>query len=69
MSGGPVGTNTSILSEVVRIVKDNSEIVKDNSEIMKRTLGVLIQIEKRENRKPKLPSKAVELQSPPIFYH
>ncbi|RIA81716.1 kinase-like domain-containing protein [Glomus cerebriforme] len=56
VSGGPVGANTSTLSEIVQVVKENSAIMKDNSEIMKRSLGVLIRIEKRENREPKLPS-------------
>ncbi|CAG8797513.1 21050_t:CDS:2 [Gigaspora margarita] len=55
VSGGPVGANTSILSEIVQVIKENSVIIKGCSEIMKRSLGVLIRIEKRENRDPKLP--------------
>ncbi|RIB20836.1 hypothetical protein C2G38_2079787 [Gigaspora rosea] len=65
VSGGPVGANTSILSEIVQVIKENSAIIKECSEIMNRSLGVLIRIEKRENRDPKLPSKAVEMQSLP----
>ncbi|RIB20846.1 hypothetical protein C2G38_2302403 [Gigaspora rosea] len=79
VSGGPVGANTSILSEIVQVIKENSAVIKECSEIMKecsgimkecsgimkecsnRSLGVLIRIEKRENRDPKLPSKAVEV--------